>query len=91
MLQAGVRTENGLAIKMPGWGRVFIEPDSFPLQPHLAIVYKKGQQVSPQRPFENHQNKESTPRTGWRSLQSLSEGGVTHCSTPNSIGKEALN
>lgn len=66
-LQAGVRTENGLAIKMAGWRRVFIEPDSFPLQPHLAIVCKKGQQISPQRPSENHQSKESTPRSGWRS------------------------
>lgn len=26
MLQAGVRTENDLAIQMPGWGRAFIEP-----------------------------------------------------------------
>lgn len=83
-LQAGVRTENSLAINIPGWGKVFIEPDSFPLQPPLTIVHKKGQRISPQHPFENHKNQESTPRPGWRShagslvcCLSLREGSPT--------------
>lgn len=87
-LQAGVRTENDLAIKMPGWGRAFIEPDSSPVQPPSAIVCKKGQQSSPQRPSENHQSKESAVCSRWL----LSEGGgVTHCSIPNGIGKGPPN